>query len=68
MALEVLEAKKEAIGLKDTKIAGCFITANYRGDLVVERGFVRPEDDPKMKKAKVAKQGKRPTCLTLKAL
>ena len=56
MALEVLEAKKGAIGLKDNKIAGCFITANYRGDLVVERGFVRPEDDPKIKKAKVAKQ------------
>lgn len=55
MALRVIETKKGAIGFKDTMITGCFITANYRGDLVVERGFVRPEDHPKIKKVKVAK-------------
>jgi ParB family chromosome partitioning protein len=42
-----LEAKAPAFAPEDASIAGCFISLDSDGRLCIERGYVRPEDEPR---------------------
>jgi ParB family chromosome partitioning protein len=46
-AIEVL--RKEEYAAKDVAMAGAFVTLGHDGSVRVERGFVRPEDEPQTK-------------------
>ena len=41
-----LEAKTPVFAPEDVAIAGCFVSFDSEGIICVERGYVRPEDDP----------------------
>ena len=56
-AVEALQ--KEAYTQRDIALAGAFVTLAHDGSVRIERGFVRPEDDPKSK-AKAEQEGERP--------
>jgi ParB family transcriptional regulator, chromosome partitioning protein len=56
-AVEALQ--KEAYTQRDIALAGVFVTLAHDGSVRIERGFVRPEDEPKSK-AKAADQENRP--------
>jgi ParB family chromosome partitioning protein len=42
-----LEAKAPAFAPEDVRIAGCFLSLDSDGRLCIERGYVRPEDEPR---------------------
>jgi ParB family chromosome partitioning protein len=52
---------KQEYAARDVALAGAFVTLAGDGSVRVERGFVRPEDDPKSKAKAEDKNGKRPT-------
>ena len=63
--LERIEAASESLQqqeytAKDLAIAGAFVTLAGDGPVRVERGFVRPEDEPKSKATAAEPDGKRP--------
>jgi ParB family chromosome partitioning protein len=62
--LERIEAavavlQREEYAQRDLALGGAFVTLAHDGSLRIERGFVRPEDDPKSK-AKAEDQENRP--------
>ena len=42
-----LEAKAPTFAPEDVSIAGCFVSLDSDGRLCIERGYVRPEDEPR---------------------
>ena len=42
-----LEAKAPTFAPEDINIAGCFLSLDSDGRLCIERGYVRPEDEPR---------------------
>ena len=63
--LERIEAAVESLNKQeyaacDRALAGAFITLAHDGSVHVERGFVRPEDDPQSKAKAEDQKGKRP--------
>jgi ParB family transcriptional regulator, chromosome partitioning protein len=62
--LERIEAAAEALNreeyqAKDRALAGAFVTLAHDGSVRIERGFVRPEDDPETEAKSGKRQGKR---------
>jgi ParB family chromosome partitioning protein len=51
---------KEEYAPKDCSVAGAFVTLAHDGSVRIERGFVRPEDDPKTGTDSGKRKGKRP--------
>jgi ParB family chromosome partitioning protein len=63
--LERIEAAVEAFckqeyTARDIALAGAFVTLANNGSVRIERGFVRPEDEPESKAKAEDKNGKRP--------
>lgn len=45
-AIEAIEERPQIFDAAEIAIAGAFVTLDRDGRLVVQRGFVRPEDEP----------------------
>lgn len=70
-ALEKVQARIESIeamtvkwSSKTLSKAGAFVTIDHDGSLGIERGFIRHEDQPKSKKAKMAVEASGPSLPT----
>ena len=60
-----IEAAIEALRLQeyrkqDLALAGAFVTLGHDGAIRIERGLIRPEDEPKKAKDKVSGEGEQP--------
>lgn len=58
--LDELRARGEAYSAADIARGGVFVTLGYDGEVSIERGFVRPEDEPAAKGKGVVADGEPP--------